>query len=504
MQRLNLPVWNKQNKEIVFALVVSASLAFVFLLNSPLHIWRGAPSGTDSSVFKTIALMMDKGYMPYKDSFDHKGPLLYAINYWGLKVAYYKGVWLFEYIFMIVTFFMSYKIARLKTKIVSSVIIALTAMTLLFSYFEQGNLTEEYAMPFIAIGIFVFLDYLLNNKITWYRIAVSGISMGAVCLLRPNMITVWIVFCTAIFIKKIIEKDWKELLRFVVWFLLGHALIVMPFVVWLATNGALQACVEDYIVFNMQYAAVEGGGASLDARWAAFFTFASNTIYIFALFGIVYNLKKKLFVDFAYAVYLVMGVVLLSMSGMTYGHYGMVLVPAVVYPLSLIMENIETLSDQETSNSIKMLITAYVMAAIVIPQSLGTINSIPSYYSTKDDEQFDETTRQVCEKVIELTSEDDVISVYGNWDIVYVESQRKHATKYSYQFPIGQVMPEIIDEYMEQLEEERPSVVVVAVYDSNIQKFLDNNKYEKVWPGENGEEAVDYSNVRWVYYRAQQ
>ena len=65
-------------------------------------------------------------------------------------------------------------------------------------------------------------------------------------------------------------------------------------------------------------------------------------------------------------------------------------------------------------------------------------------------------------------------------------------------------MPEIIDEYMEQLEEERPSVVVVAVYDSNIQKFLDNNKYEKVWPGDNGEEAVDYSNVRWVYYRAQQ
>ena len=503
MKKINISVWDKQNKEIVFALIISAFLAFIFLLNSPLHIWRGAPSGTDSSVFKTIALMMDKGYMPYRDSFDHKGPLLYAINYWGLKIAYYRGVWVFEFIFMTITFFMLYKIARLKTRIFSSIVVALTAMTLLFTYFEQGNLTEEYAMPFIAIGIYIFLDYLLNNKISWYRIVISGISMGAVCLLRPNMIAVWIVFCTAIFFRKIIEKDWKQLGQFVGWFLAGFALIVIPFIVWLIVNGALQACIEDYIIFNMQYTSVEGGRASLGAKWNSFFTFVSSTIYIFALFGIVYNLKKKLFVDFTYAVYMVIGVILLCLSGMTYGHYGMVLVPVVVYPLSLIIENIEKLSDREISKIIKMLITTYVMATIIIPQSLGTINSIPSYYSNKDNEQFDDTTKQVCEKVVELTSEDDAISVYGNWDIVYVKSQRKHATKYSYQFPIGQVMPEIMDEYMKQLEEEQPPVIVVTNYDDNIQEFLEDNEYEKVWPEENGEETIDYNNIRWVYYRAQ-
>lgn len=501
MKKIDTAVWYKQNKEIIFVIVFSAFLAFIFLLNSPLHIWRGATaSGTDSSVFQTIAMMMDKGYMPYRDSFDHKGPLLYVINYWGLKVDYYRGVWVFEFIFMTVTFFMLYKIARLKTKIFSSILVVVTAMTMLFTYFQDGNMTEEYAMPFIAIGIYIFLDYLLNSKITWYRIAISGISMGAVCLLRPNMIAVWIVFCAAIFFRTIVEKDWKQLGQFVAWFLVGFALIVIPFIVWLAVNGALQDCIEDYIVFNMQYTSAEGGRASLGAKWRSFFTFATSTIYIFALMGIAYSLRKKLFVDFTYAIYMVVGVALLCISGMEYGHYGMALVPAVVYPLSLIMENVENLSNQEISKVIKMLISVYIMATIIVPQSLDTIYSFPSYYSNRDKGPIDDITREICVKVAELTSEDDAISVYGNTDIIYVVSHRKHATKFSYQFPIGQVMPEIMDEYMEQLEEEQPPVVVVTTYDdNNIQKFLEENEYEKVWPEENEEQTTSYV----VYYHAQ-
>lgn len=63
MKKENISTWYKQNRETIFALMVSALLAFIFLLNSPLHVWRRASSDVDSSVFKTIALMMDKGYM---------------------------------------------------------------------------------------------------------------------------------------------------------------------------------------------------------------------------------------------------------------------------------------------------------------------------------------------------------------------------------------------------------------------------------------------------------
>lgn len=45
--------------------------AFIVVMQSPLNYWSNNPSGTDSSVFKYVALVMSKGGMPYKDAFDH-------------------------------------------------------------------------------------------------------------------------------------------------------------------------------------------------------------------------------------------------------------------------------------------------------------------------------------------------------------------------------------------------------------------------------------------------
>ena len=70
--------------------------------------------------------------------------------------------------------------------------------------------------------------------------------------------------------------------------------------------------------------------------------------------------------------------------------------------------------------------------------------------------------------------------MYGNWDIIYVLSDRTHATRYSYQFPVGQVMPEIMDDYIGGLKEELPKIIVVqsGYYDENIKEFLNGNGYE--------------------------
>ena len=59
--------------EVVFAFLFSLVIAFFFSIQSPLHLWVGADTNVDSSVFKTISMMMQKGYMPYRDTFDHKG-----------------------------------------------------------------------------------------------------------------------------------------------------------------------------------------------------------------------------------------------------------------------------------------------------------------------------------------------------------------------------------------------------------------------------------------------
>ena len=506
MKKISVMSWIEKNKENLIALIAAAVLAFFFLLNSPIHIWRCADTEVDSSVFKTVALMMDKGYMPYKDTFDHKGPLIYVLNYWGLKISYYRGVWFFEMIFMTITLFMLYKIARLRTKVFSSVLVVLTAMGLLFDDFMEGNFTEEYAMPFIAIALYIFLEYLLMGKISWRRIAISGFSMGAVCMLKPNATAVWIVFCAVIFFRKLWEKEWKQLGQFVLWFVISFSVTVIPFIIWLSVNGALQACIEDYILFNMRYSSAEGGVATVSAKWSTFCAFVSSTIYLMATISMVYHLQKNPFLNITYAIYLIIGAAFVSLSGRYYGYYAMALVPAVVYPLSLFMEDIEKLSNQEIASVIKMLITVYMMTAVIIPKSIGTIKNIVPYYVNRNGTQFDETVNEICETVANLTSEDEPISVYGALNFIYVKTHRPHATLYSYQYPIGWVMPEIVDKYMEQLSDELPSVIVVQENfhnNKNIRDFLKQNGYKMVWPEYITEEELYDVKTHSVFYRVQ-
>lgn len=477
-----------QYVETCVAALASAIISFFFLLKSPLHPWIGSDTGTDSSVFKTVALMMEKGLMPYKNSFDHKGPLLYIINWFGNRLSPYRGVWIIEFLFMIITILMLYKTTRLLCEKCASAIVVFTSFSLLYVYFESGNLTEEYAMTFISIALFIFLDYLNNGKISNLRLIICGFCLGCTLLLRPNMIASWAVMCTAILIKTLINKNWLALRRFVGWFSLGMSIIIVPIIIWLGVNDALEQFWKDYIIFNNLYVSYESEMVLFQAKWNSFFTFFNTTVYLIALSSLIFIGKTRdCFLNITYIVYMLITLWFMCLSGMTYGHYGMVLIPAVVYPLALIFSEIERIEINNISKVIEAIVSIYMLSVIIIPNWVELIETIPSTYAVKDIDHKTEITKAVTEIIDLNTTADETISVYGNWDIIYVLSNRKHATRYSYQFPVGQIMPEIMDEYINQLQDELPHFIVIQYghYNNTIKDFLNKNKYELYW-SENG------------------
>jgi hypothetical protein len=106
----------------------------------------------------------------------------------------------------------------------------------------------------------------------------------------------------------------------------------------------------------------------------------------------------------------------------------------------------------------------------------------------KNGNHISDNVQEIVEIIDDNTKPDDKISVYGNYDIIYVLSGRAHATKYSYQFPIGEVLPYIIDEYFDELSKELPLIVVQENrYDEALQDFLQKNNYILLWmEDENG------------------
>ncbi|WP_026513916.1 ArnT family glycosyltransferase [Butyrivibrio sp. LB2008] len=475
-----------ENTENIMSILFSIIVSLVFLFCSPIHPWIVGKAYTDSSVFMTVALMMERGYMPYRDTFDHKGPFIYILNYIGNKLHYYWGVWIVEVLFLSVTVFFMYKIARLLCGKVSSIVSTLMAFSLLFDYFEGGNLTEEYAMPCIASALYIFLDYLLNEKLSKLRIIFAGIGLGIVLMLRPNMIAVWFVFCISIFIHNIFLKKNRDLCRMIIYFAFGLMLVLLPIFIWLILNKDFSFFWKAYIEFNKAYSFADGR-ANFSAKMHTFLWFLKTTICIMSYSLLLIYLKKKelRYLNITYLVYMVMNIVLISLAGIEYGHYGMIIVPATVYPISLLFNCIENIETNDIRINVLSVVSVSFLISLVIPQWLEIITDIPVIYENRKEKTIDsnEEISNIMACINQYTTPDQAISVYGNYDIIYVLSNRKHATRYSYQSSLGQVVPEILDEYFSELYSELPNVIVVQKdwHDERMTRFLDDNNYSLLW-----------------------
>lgn len=446
-------------------------LTFIFMCQSPLNILLlNGNSGTDSSVFRTIGLQMKKGLMPYKDSFDHKGPLIYIYNYLGVLIRQDRGIWIIEFISAFVTFYFMYRIAVLKCGKIQAFSVLAICIAPLYAYFEGGNLTEEYAMPFIAMTIYIFMDYFLYGKITKTRLIFCGVGFGAVCMLRINMIAVWIVFCCGVLLQDIIVGQMREIFRYLLWFLVGSGIIIFPICFWLLINGAFMDFVDDYFVFNIMYTDV-----TLLDKYISLSSFISNTYVLIAIIVTCCMRSEKRLFRMAYLTYEIVGLLLVCVSGRTYAHYGMVFVPMLVYPFSTL------LSKQFVKK--KPWIYAIVICfsvELVIPTWIGGVNRVAEYgLSENKTRARTDTVGKVCDYVKRSSDRDDKIIVWGNWNIIYVLSQRLPASKYSYQSPIDNVDGKIISDFFEEIRDTAPKFIIIQKGNQlgRMKSFINENGY---------------------------
>lgn len=464
----------RRNAEGIIAGMVSLLMALIQGFASPLHPWIHGELNVDSGVFQTVALMMEHGYMPYRDTFDHKGPYLYILNWLGRRLGDYCGVWYVEVVTIAVTIFFMYKTARLVSSTLSSLVATMVGLALLNNYIDGGNYCEEYAMPLIAIGTFIFADYCLNKVISNVRLIISGACFGLVLMLRPNMFTLWLVYCLTIFAAMVISQKWQELGHFVLCFTLGMAIVGLPVILWLGVNNDLRACIDSYLMFNIKYSV-----ASPEEKFSAFSRFFFSVPCVVASVCIIIKgLKEKnRFFNLSYFVYLALSFYFISMSGRDYSHYGLVLVPAVVYPIASVLGEIEAFLKRY---SILTALWLVLLAATFIPSWMNLVIGIPHVYADRNESHLSREVNDVYEVVYYMSDEFRPISVYGNWDTIYVLTGRTHATKYSFQVPIAEVDPSIFDEYLGQLQEELPQMIVVYCQHrrEEMNQFLAENGYE--------------------------
>jgi len=463
-------------------------VAFVFSLKCSINIWNVGVSGTDSSVFQYVARVILDGGMPYRDTFDHKGPLLYLINTAGLLISRWRGIWLVEWAALFASFAMLYKIARIKCRRITSLIVMFCSVVPLFAYFEGGNLSEEYAMPFIAAATYIFTDYFVNDRINRFRLIICGLSFGAVCLLRINMIVVWAVMCIAVLIQCLTRQQYKRLSFFLTYFILGTLLIAIPIIIWLMVNGAFSAFIQDYFIFNFAYAA-DSERATLTKWTETFLYFLNNRFVLMALIISIYlAAKKKDIFHCANIVFLFGSIIVCAMSRRIYPHYAMILVPVLAYPFACAAFMLQ--EEMQKEKGAALLVTAFLLVSDVLPVWIPAFQDVV-WMSARPRETYLTSKEAMAREIInQYSQEEDDIIVFGNWNAIYNLSGRFAASRYSFQDPIGKIAPEIMDAFFQELEENKPKVFVL--YNNSFDRerglaFVQSHSYRWVWQSDNGD-----------------
>lgn len=181
---------NSINSKVYFYIVNLVITVIFLLLFSPYTTPLNPYYGFDDNIFMIIGQGINKGYIPYKDLFDHKGPVLFFIYALADIIHHGKmGVFILQIINLYIINLCIYKIAILyNCSIKKAYIVLLTFMVFFIGTIGEGGMNEEFSLSFLFTSFYLCLKQIHNSDITppLTSTFLYGLFFALIFLIRAN------------------------------------------------------------------------------------------------------------------------------------------------------------------------------------------------------------------------------------------------------------------------------------------------------------------------------
>ena len=299
------------------SLLVFLVVAITLLLLSPLNI---PILGRDEGVFVYIGQQILQGKIPYRDVWDHKGPLIYYIDALGLFIGHHSqwGIWLIEGICITGSLILLYLLLR---RILSGTAATFGILTWLagFTIVIGGNIVEEYAIILVVLALYLAVYQ------PFFSAPLAGILAGLAFMLRPNEAAAPALTLLFLLGPQIRHRASRRVSLNILQFLVGFLVIAGVTAAYFAWNHALNDFMRSVFLFNFYY--VSAGG-NVAASLLSGVTYLAVPVF-FALASVVSitvlrrperSAEQKRLLYFAAALFLIT-LPLSLLSGRSYRHY---------------------------------------------------------------------------------------------------------------------------------------------------------------------------------------
>jgi len=136
------------------SITLTALMAIISAVLVPSRMLLSTGPPDDSSVFAYIGWAMHRGLMPYRDIWDHKGPLLYYLQFAGTSLWSTStfGIGLLELIALSIALFLLYRVITSFVSPFVGRVVAVLAITFIAHFSLGGNMCESWALLPLAMA----------------------------------------------------------------------------------------------------------------------------------------------------------------------------------------------------------------------------------------------------------------------------------------------------------------------------------------------------------------
>ena len=201
----------------------------------------------DCGIFSYVGFAMHQGRTLYSEIWENKGPLLYIIYYIGQFINTENGVYFIEVISIFMSTLFGYKTIKLITnKKAYAIIGTIYVFSVWGIIYAGGTYSENFALPILFMGVYLFTKNILKKENIYnIEIVVWGILVGIIASLRLNILAIFLSFFIVIGVNLILKKQFKEILRWLGFGIIGFVIGIMPSAIYLIKNNVLIDCLNN-------------------------------------------------------------------------------------------------------------------------------------------------------------------------------------------------------------------------------------------------------------------
>ena len=231
----------------LYASVLITSVSFC----SPLY---GFNDMVDINIIFSVGKSFWRGKLVYRDLFEHKGPLMYAITAIASLISFSNlhGVWILEIVSAVLFAIFSFLILKKLKPEASGILLSPILYLIYHSGSFAGGTAEEFCLPLLAGSLLAGINAMEKKRMPSFRESFwIGITSAIMFWIKYNMIGFYVGLFIAFVIFALKDKTLKQLGTAILGVACGVLTVSIPILIFFGMQSALDDLFQVYFYDNV-------------------------------------------------------------------------------------------------------------------------------------------------------------------------------------------------------------------------------------------------------------